>query len=139
MAIALEEYTQAKQVIREFGVDGQTIKMALVASTYTFSAAHTQFSQVSGDEVSGTGYTAGGEALTGVTVDGGGMIDSNNVVWSSATISGIRRAILYISGTLGGVVNPVLFSYLLDDTPADVSVSGSDLTLIINSLGIVKS
>lgn len=138
MATTVTEYDQAKQLIREFGTDGKTIKMALVDSNYTFNSADTLFSDVSGDEVTGTAYTAGGEILTNVTVLADGTIDSDDVVWSTATISGIRRAILYYSGTIDSKVNPLLLSYLLDDTPADISVTATDLTLIINASGLIS-
>lgn len=137
MAIAVEEYDQAKQLIREFGLDGKTIKLALVNSAYVFSAAHTLWGDASGDEVSGTAYTAGGETLANVTVTADGTIDGDDVVWATATISGIRRAIMYIEGTVDGKLNPVLLSYLLDDTPVDVSVISTNLTIVWNALGII--
>lgn len=137
MASTVSDFAQAKQLIREFGIDGQTLKLALVDSTYVFSDADTVWADMSGDEITGTGYTAGGETLTGVTVTPAGAIDADNVVWSTATIT-FRRGILYFSGTIDGKVNPVLFSYLYDDTPADVSVTASDFTHIWSTSGIVS-
>ncbi len=138
MATTVTAYTQAKQLIREFGVSGQTIKLALVNSTYVFDAAHTLWGDASANECSGTGYTAGGKTIANVTVLADGTIDADDVVWSAATISGIRRAVMYYLGTVDGKVNPVLLSYLLDETPADISVNATDLTLIVNALGLIS-
>jgi len=137
MASTVEVYDHTKQLIREFGIDGHTIKVALVNSSYVFSAAHTLWSDASANEVSGTAYVAGGKTLAGVNVAADGTIDATDTAWAAATISGIRRAIMYIQGTVDGKVNPLLFSYLLDDTPADVSVTATTLTIIWNASGIL--
>ena len=133
----VEEYDQAKQLIREFGIDGVTVKLALVNSTYSFDAADTLWGDVSTFEKAGTGYTAGGETIANFIVAADGTIDADDVVWTNATISGIRRAIMYIEGTVDGKLNPLLFSYLLDSTPADISVVSTDLTIVWNANGIV--
>ena len=44
--------------------DGDGFKMALLSSAGTFAAADTLFSDVSGDQISGTGYSTGGVAVT---------------------------------------------------------------------------
>ena len=136
MASTVTEYTQAKQMIREFGVDGRTLKLALVDSTYTFSAAHDEWADASGDEITGTAYTAGGETLTGVTVAADGTIDANDITWTTATIT-FRAGIIYFSGTIDGKTNPVLFYYLYDDTPADIVVVASNFTHVVAAGGIV--
>ena len=136
MAEQVEEYDQSRQLIREFAAGSFTLKLALVDSNYVFSAAHTLFSDASGDEISGTGYTAGGETLTGLVVAADGTIDADDVPWAAATIT-FRRGILYISGTVDGKLNPVLFSYLYDDTPADIVVVASLWTHIWDAAGIV--
>ena len=77
---------------------GDTIKVALFTSAATLGAATTAY--VASDEVSGPGYTAGGEDLTGnaVTLDGTtAIVDFDNVEWTAATITGIRGALLYNS------------------------------------------
>jgi hypothetical protein len=71
-----------------------TIKVALikVSPTGTYGAASTNYSNITGnsDEVSGTGYTAGGNTLSGAAVTTSGTTayaDWSDVSWSSATIS----------------------------------------------------
>jgi len=136
MGAQVEVYDQAKMLIRKYGLDGKTLKLAMVSSGYTFSAAHDEFADASAYEISGTGYTAGGATVANVTVNADGSIDADDVAWTAATLT-FRRAILYVLGTVGGKVNPVLFSYLYDDTPADKSVTGSTFTHIWALAGVV--
>ena len=80
-------------------LDTDTINVMLVTSTYTPNQdAHTKRSDVT-NEVSGTGYSAGGAALAGkaVTVDNTdneGVFDANDLTWSTSTITA-RGAVLY--------------------------------------------
>lgn len=76
------------------GSGGNTFKFALIKVTPagTYGAASTNYSNITGnsDEVSGTGYTAGGATTTnsGVSTSGTTAIaDFGNVSWSSATFS----------------------------------------------------
>lgn len=74
---------------------GNTFKMALikVSPTGTYGAASTNYSNITGnsDEVTGTGYTAGGTTLTNVTPTTSGTTAywtfSPNPSWTSATFS----------------------------------------------------
>lgn len=81
-------------------LDTDTIKVMLVTSTYTADQdAHTKRSDIT-NEVSGTGYTAGGATLS-VTVsvdntDNEGVFDATDVTWSTSTITA-RGAVIYKS------------------------------------------
>lgn len=113
-------------------LDTDTIKLALVTSGYTFSAAHTQWSDVSANEASnGSGYTTGGATLASPSATNS-TIGYANVTWTSLTKT-FRYAVGYKSGAGGGLTNPLLFCILLDSTPADVVSSGSNYTLQWNS------
>ena len=136
MAAQVETFDQAKQLIREFAAGGFTLKLALIDSTYVFDQTDTIWGDMSANEISGTGYTAGGKTCTGIAVADDGTIDMDDVAWAAATIT-FRRGILYISGTVDGKVNPVLFSYLYDDTPADKTVTASTFTHVVAAGGIV--
>lgn len=80
-------------------LDTDTIHVALVTSTYTQDIdAHTKFSDIT-NEVSGTGYTAGGAALASkvVAVDNTndrGSFDAADSSWTSSSITA-RAAIIY--------------------------------------------
>ena len=76
----------------------QSCKIALYTSSATLSAATTAYSVT--NEVSGTGYTAGGAALTinAPTTSGTtAYLDFDDVTWASATITA-RGALIYQTG-----------------------------------------
>lgn len=136
MAITATLYDSAHKILcGEGDWPGDTIKLALVDSTYTPSAAHDEWADASGDEITGTNYTAGGESLANKSMDND-MLDADDVTWTNLTAT-FRYAILYISGTKEGLTNPLLAYYLLDDTPADVSVSASDYTIPWSASGVM--
>ena len=81
---------------------GHTFKIALYTSSASLDAATTDYS--TSDEVVGTGYTAGGIALTNidpVTSGTTGFADFADATWSDATITA-AGAIIYNSTTDGG-------------------------------------
>jgi len=76
---------------------GDAMKIALFTSTATLSAATTAYSTT--NEVTGTGYTAGGVALTNVTPTTSGTVafaDFADAVFSTVTITA-RGALIYNS------------------------------------------
>ena len=76
-------------------LEANTLKVALYDNTATFSSATTAYATA--NEVTGTNYTAGGEAMTGmaVTLDGSTAIfDADNVSWANATITA-QAAVIY--------------------------------------------
>ena len=76
-------------------LEANDLKVALFDNTATLSSATTAYAVA--NEVSGSGYTAGGEAMTGmaVTLDGSTAIfDADNVSWANATISA-QAAVIY--------------------------------------------
>jgi hypothetical protein len=130
-------FAQAKQLIRKHGLDGLALKLALVSSDYVPSAAHTIWADISANEIAATGnYTAGGATVAGVSVAADGSVDATDVTWAEATLT-FRYGVVYISGTLDGKVNPVLFYYLYDDTPDDVSVNLIDFTHVWTATGVL--
>lgn len=76
---------------------GDAFKIALYTSSATLDATTTAYSAT--NEVSGTGYTAGGETLTNVTPTSSSTTaytDFADVTWSTATITA-RGALIYNS------------------------------------------
>ena len=89
----------------DFGTGtAQTFKIALYTSSATLSAATTAYT--TSNEVSGTGYSAGGQTLTisQVPTSSGttAFIDFSDVTWSNATITA-RGALIYLAN---GTTNP---------------------------------
>jgi len=103
----------------------QTFKIALYTSSATLGATTTAYSAT--NEVSGTGYTAGGETLTisanptssGTTA----YLDFSDVTWATATITA-RGALIYKAD---GGTNPAV---AVLDFGADKSSSAGDFTVI---------
>lgn len=78
--------------------DAGRFKLMLVSDTYTpdFST-DSGYADVSAHEVSGTGYTSGGEAVTSVSfsITGGLLVfDADDVTWSSCSVTA-NGAVLY--------------------------------------------
>ena len=112
-------------------MDSHTFKAALLADTYTPSAAHDTWSDVSAHEISGTGYTAGGQALTTVTwTQSGGTatFDCDNPSWTGATFTA-RWMIIY-SDTAAN--DELLLGF---DFGSNQSVTASTFTYNINASG----
>ena len=86
----------------DFTNGADTMKLALFTSSATLSAATTDYSTT--NEVSGTGYTAGGGTLVNVTPTSSGttaFTDFNDLTFSSSTITA-NGAMIYNTQTGGG-------------------------------------
>ncbi len=137
MAVVTKQYSSFRKNINTDVIDFDTnIYCALVNSTYAVDVAaldltDTIWADVSANEVSGTGYTAGGKNLTTVVVSNSvtqGIVSADDLAWSTLTAT-MRWAILYRSGTYSTVTDPLIAAILLNDTPADVGVTAVDFTL----------
>ena len=81
---------------------GHTFKLAMFTSSASLSAATTDYS--TSNEVSGTGYSAGGAALTSVNPTTSGttaFCDFNDLTFSASTITA-NGAMIYNTTTGGG-------------------------------------
>lgn len=112
-----------------------TIKIALVTSSYTPDIdAHEDFADIT-NEVSGTGYTAGGETLTTTVsvddTDNEGVFDANDVTWSASTITA-RGAVIYKD--TGTPATSPLVCYI--DFGADKTSTAGDFVVTFDSEGI---
>ena len=84
------------------GMDSDTFKMALFTSSATLGASTTNYSST--NEVSCTGYTAGGQALDNGSVTLSGTtayVDFDDETWTTATITA-NGALIYNTQTNGG-------------------------------------
>lgn len=99
MAITQTMVSSFKQqiLLGEHDLDTDVIKIALYTSSATLGATTTVYT--TSNEVVGTGYTAGGNTLTGATVTLDGttaVVDFNDTSWAAATITA-RGALIYNS------------------------------------------
>ena len=82
---------------------GNTFKLALFTSSATLGAGTTAYAATGMNEMSGTGYTAGGKALTSVTpsLDSTtACCDFDDISWTSATFT--ANACLIYNDTASG-------------------------------------
>jgi hypothetical protein len=128
-----------KALNKEVDFDTDTIKVALLSSSYTPDQdAHDYFNDVSSAEVSGTGYTAGGNTLGSktATYDSANnviVLDAADTTWSSSTITA-RYAVVYDS--TGTASTSPLIGYV--DFGSDQSSTNGNFTITWDSTGIVR-
>lgn len=133
-------YNNFKKLIMNGGIDldTDTIKVALVTASYTPDQdTHDFFDDVT-NEVSGTGYSAGGASLANKTVtadntDNEGVFDADDVTWSTSTITA-RAAVVYKS--TGTASTSALICYI--DFGSDKVSSAGNFVISWNSEGILN-
>jgi hypothetical protein len=130
----------AKAFNKEVDWDSDTIKVALLSSSYTPNQdTHDYLDDVSSFEVTGTGYTTGGATLGSKTVTYDGtnnvvILDAADVTWSSSTITA-RYAVVYDdAGASAGA--KALIGYV--DFGSDQSSTNGNFTITWDSTGIVR-
>ncbi len=109
---------------------GDTFKIALYTNSASFTAATTAYT--TSNEVSGTGYSAGGGALTNVDPTSSGttaLTDFQDETFSSATITA-RGALIYNTTpntTSLSVTNPTV---VVLDFGGDKTSTAGDFTIV---------
>ena len=105
---------------------GNTFKIALFTSSATLAASTTAYATT--NEVSGTGYSAGGNTLTNVDPTTSGttaLTDFADTSWSSASITA-RGALIYNSSTTAGSANRAVCAL---DFGADKTSTSGDFVI----------
>jgi hypothetical protein len=127
MAITQAMCTSFKKALLDGEMDfssdtSQTYKIALYTSSATLGASTTAYSTT--NEVSGTGYSAGGATLTVVAPTTSGttaFLDFNDVTFSTATITA-RGALIYQSGGSNPAVAVLDFGSDKTSTAGDFTI-----------------
>ena len=105
-------------------LDTDTIKIALYTSSATLGASTTAYSTT--NEVTGsTGYSAGGNTLSGAAITLSGstaIVDFSDTTWSSATITA-RGALIYNSSKSDKAIAVLDFG-------SDKSSTNGDFTIV---------
>jgi hypothetical protein len=107
---------------------GDTFKLALYTNSASFDASTTDYTAT--NEVSGTGYTAGGGTLTNVTPTTSGttaFTDFADLTFSSATITA-RGALIYNTTTGSGT--GTTDSVVVLDFGADKTSTAGDFQIV---------
>ena len=125
---------------KEVDLDSDTIKVALFSSSYTPNQDdHDYFNDISTYEVTGTGYTAGGQALSGktVTVDKPNNVvvfDANDVTWANSTITA-RYAVIY-DDSGATAAEKALIGYI--DLVSDQASNNGNFVIQWDATGILR-
>lgn len=107
---------------------GDTFKLALYDNSATFTAATTAYT--TSNEVSGTGYSAGGGTLTNVTPTTSGttaLTDFVDLTFGSSTITA-RGCLIY--NTTAGAGSGTTNTIVVLDFGSDKSSSAGDFTIV---------
>jgi hypothetical protein len=122
-----------------FNLSSDTIVCLLLGSGYTPDAtAHSTFANVSAQEVTGTGYTAGGLALTSqswTTSGGVATFTAANVTWANSTITA-RYAVLVRRAGASLVSGDRLLAYVDLTGGGTISSTSAAFTIQWNASGI---
>lgn len=115
-------------------MEAETHKGLLVDDTYTPNFDTHDFRNDVTNEVSGTGYTAGGQTITGTEITNTGGVstwDFNDPSWTSSTITNAMAHVSYFN--VGTSATDQLL--LLLDFVTAVSTTNGTLTVQINASG----
>lgn len=135
-------YHSFKEFLGEKVIDfnNDTFKMALFESTGNAGDPTQSLFGGLTDQFSGSGYTAGGQAMTVTWTRSAGVVtfDSAPVDFTASGGAIVARYAVIYDDTPSSPAKPLVCFCLLDDTPADVSVSdGNTLTVLPHSSGIL--
>ena len=133
-------YNRAKLAIlqNEFDFTADEFKAALVTAAYAPDKdAHETFDDIT-DEVTGTGYAAGGKALENIALsrddaNDRAVLDADNLTWPLATF--IARAAVIYKNT-GSAATSLLLAYV--DFDEELESAGEDFILKWNQEGILS-
>ena len=114
----------------EIDLEADDITVMLMDSDHAFSATDNVISDVSANEISGTGYTAGGQSLANLSVVQGDPtnFDADDAVWTDATFSAYH-AVIY-NNTTSNLISSIDFG---EEKP----VSQGDFTISWDAAGII--
>lgn len=145
MAVTITLYNGAADKILGQEVTISTLKVALLGNTATsgFDASHTTLAQVLGspsDEVSGNGWTSGGETIANVAV--------TTVTTNDAKLDGDDLSVTATGGDIGPAYGAVIYDdtdasdgplALIDFGEAKTAGVGTDFKITWNASGIITA
>lgn len=118
--------TELLKGVHNFTAASNVFKLAMYTNSASFNAATTAYT--SSNEVSGTNYTAKGNAITTVTPTSSSttaFVDMDNVVFTNVTLTGVRGALIFNEAASGDPAVCVL------DFGGDKAASAGDFTVVM--------
>lgn len=95
MASGIYNRCKANLMNKEIDLEADTIKVMLMNNSHSFDATHNTLSQVSTNQITGTGYTSGGATLTNKAVTQASTTkwDADDVEWTTASFTAYHAVI----------------------------------------------
>jgi hypothetical protein len=95
MASGIYNRFKANLMNKEVDLEADTIRIILLSGSHAFTATHNTYSQISSNEITGTGYTVSGQALSSKTVTQAAstLWDASDATWSGSTFTASHAAI----------------------------------------------
>jgi hypothetical protein len=125
-----------KGLINDLSDAATTIKVALLADTYIPDQVNDDnWADVMANEISGTGYTAGGQEVSTKTisdVSGVATFDGDNILWASSTLT--ARYVVIYDDTLAADADKKLIGFI--DYGENKQSTGGDWEIQWNVGGI---
>lgn len=122
-AITKSYATEVGQGLHNISVGGDIFKCALYTNQAVLNADTTIYSVT--NEVSGTGYTAGGNTLTNINPtqsDGKGLYDFADLTFSTVTLSNVQGALIYNSTNGNRAVAVLNFGAIYSPSAEDLNI-----------------
>ena len=127
--------TKLKIADNTVDLDTDAMNMALFLSTWTPGPLYS----TTGEHLTANGYTQGGQPIVQTLTRVSEIVtfDCTDEVWTAAGGSiSARYAAIYVTTAGVGKVNSIIAHSLLDNTPADVTVTaGNNFTVAIHTSG----
>lgn len=138
MAVTAKTFPQFAQKLATKTVNLSTDSLkVMLLSSYAYANTQTSIADVlaAGSEVTGAGYTAGGQALSSVTLSTSGAVttlDAADVSWASSTIT---AAYAVFFDAVGGT-NATNYPFCYWDFDGSQSSSAGTFTLTLSASGL---
>jgi hypothetical protein len=125
---------------KEIDWDSDTIKVMLCTSSYTPNQDTHRYKSDVTNEVTGTGYTAGGATLTTIAPSYASgtntlTLDANDVSWPNSTIVA-RYAVVYDATPSTDATRP-LIGYV--DFGQDISTTAGTFSIVWDAAGVISA
>lgn len=128
----------AEQLTKGVHNSGDTYKMGLVTSSYTFSAAHTILTDIT-NEVSGNGYARQTLSVSISEASGVATWDFTDPVFVASGGNWTARRWFIFNDSATSPADALVCSGLINSADADVTVTdGNDLTYVVNASGLFQ-
>ena len=141
MAVTSHFYPKTQEALAKAAANLSTDSLkVMLLSAYTFSNTHATMADVlaAGTEATGTGYTAGGQALASVTLSTTGNVttlDCADPSWAASTITAAYAVFYDAAGGTDATNLPICYW----DLGGSQSSTDGAFTLTINASGLTTA